>query len=108
MGKGKVIAGFVLGIIGLLMGFGFLISILALPVSVIGLILSVSGGKQLRGAGVRSGMATASLVISIIATSFSAITFFTCGICILWTAARAADIAFTDWESLLELFEYSI
>ncbi|MGN1096204.1 MAG: hypothetical protein ACI4QR_07415 [Eubacteriales bacterium] len=88
MGKGKVIAGFVLGIVGIV--FGFLngwFSLVALPISIVGLVLSISGGKQLKAAGGKSGLATAGLVLGIIAVVISAITFFTCGLCIICAGA---------------------
>lgn len=88
MGKGEVIAGFVLGIVGIVLGFlNVWFSLVALPVSIIGLVLSVSGGKQLKAAGSASGLATAGLVLGIIAVVISAITFFTCGICVICAAS---------------------
>lgn len=84
MGKGTTIAGFVLSIAGLVLGFfSGVFSIIGLPVSIVGLILAVVGGKKLRANGQPAGLATAGLVIGIIAVVISAITFFTCGICIL-------------------------
>ena len=82
MGKGFSIAGFVLGIVGLILGFfGTWFSIAALPIAIVGLVLSVIAGKQLRAAEQPAGLATAGLVIGIIAVVFTAIFFFTCGIC---------------------------
>ena len=46
-----------------------------------GITLSASAGKKLKLAGLPAGMATAGLVIGIIATVISGITFFTCGVC---------------------------
>lgn len=84
MGKGKAVAGMVLGIIGIVFGLlNGIFSIIGLPVAVIGLILSVVGGKQLKAAGQPSGVATAGLVLGIIAVVFTGIAFFTCGLCIL-------------------------
>lgn len=62
MGKGKAIAGLVLGIIGVVCGClnGFF-SIIGLPVAIVGLILLVVGGKQLRADQQPSGIATAGL-----------------------------------------------
>lgn len=80
------IAGLVLGICGVVfsfIGFGVpVLCILGLPVSIVGLILSVCAGKNQK-----SGLATAGLVIGIIATVFTAITFFTCGICVMCATA---------------------
>ena len=60
MGKGKSIAGMVLGIVGIVLGFlnGWF-SIIGLPVSIVGLVRSVVAGKQLRAEGQPAGMATA-------------------------------------------------
>ncbi len=83
-GKGSAVAGFVLGIIGIVFGIlsGYL-SLLGLPVAITGLVLSVNGGKKLKAAGLPSGIATAGLVLGIIAVVFTAIAFFTCGLCII-------------------------
>jgi len=87
MGKGKAIAGMILGIVGIVFGFlSGIFSLLGLPVSIVGLVLSVLGGKQLKQAGQPAGIATAGLVLGIIAVVFSAIAFFTCGLCILCAA----------------------
>ena len=84
MGKGSAIAGFVLSIVGVVFGFlNGIFSILGLPVSIVGLVLSVVGGKKLAANGQPKGIATAGLVIGIIAVVITAITFFTCGLCIL-------------------------
>lgn len=91
MGKGKAIAGFVLSIVGLaITWFGGWFSIIALPVSIVGLVLSVVGGKALKASAQPHGIATAGMVIGIIATVLSAIFFFTCGVCVLWLADKAA------------------
>ena len=87
IGKGKAIAGLVLGIVGIVLAFlGTYFSIASLPVSIVGLCLSVVGGKQLRANNTPSGIATAGLVLGIIAVVFSAIMFFTCGICTILLA----------------------
>ena len=46
------------------------------------------GGKKLKSVGAPSGVATAGLVLGIIAVVFSAIFFFTCGICTICVAAE--------------------
>lgn len=87
MGKGLTIAGFVCSIVGLVLSwFGTYFSIAALPVSIVGLVLSVVGGKKLRAENGSTGLATAGMVVGIIAVVFSAIFFFTCGICMLVAA----------------------
>lgn len=88
-GKGLRVAGLVLGIVGLVMAlidsfvFAWL-AVLCLPVSIVGLVLSCVGRKK-----AKDGIGTAGLVIGIIAVVFSAITFFTCGICVICVAAGA-------------------
>lgn len=88
MGKGKAIAGLVLGIVALIICWipvwG---AIPSLPMAIVGLVLSVLGGKKAKAAGQKSGLATAGLVIGIIATVLSAITFLTCGVCVVCVAA---------------------
>ena len=85
--KGKAIAGLVLGIVALVFGFiPGICAVLSLPMAIVGLVLSVVGGKALKAAGQPAGMATAGLVIGIIAIVFTAISFFTCGICTLCVA----------------------
>ena len=88
-GKGLAVAGLVLSIVGLVLGFfaGWF-SIIALPVSIVGLVLAVMGGKKLKAVGAPAGIATAGLVLGIIAVVFSAIFFFTCGICTICVAAE--------------------
>ena len=91
--QGKVIAGFSLGIAGLVLSFiGGWFSIIALPVAVVGLILSIIGGKEYKAAGETNGLATAGLVIGIIAVAVSAIFFFTCGVCVLCVADELSEI----------------
>lgn len=82
--KGLTIAGFVATLVGLVLSFlsGFL-SIIALPISIVGLVLAIMGGKKFKNAGQNSGLATAGLVIGIIAVCISAVCFFTCGLCAL-------------------------
>ncbi len=77
MGKGQAVAGFVLGIIGVTLSIisGYC-AFIALPASIVGLVLSVIGGKKLKSNGQGSGIATAGLVLGIIAVVFSAIVFF--------------------------------
>lgn len=85
--KGKATAGLVLGIVGLVFSFlGTWFSVIALPIAIVGLILSVSGKKALVAAGQPAGIGTAGLVLGIIAVVFSAIFFFTCGICTICVA----------------------
>ena len=85
--KGKAIAGLVLGIVGIVFSFlGAWFSVIALPIAIVGLVLSVMGKKTLAAAGQPTGLGTAGLVLGIIAVVFSAISFFTCGICTICVA----------------------
>ena len=60
MGKGKAIAGFVLGIVGIVFALlGTWFSIIGLPIAITGLCLSVAGGKALKANNLPSGIATA-------------------------------------------------
>ena len=112
--KGKAIAGLVLGIVALVSSsiFGGFISgwcyVLALPMAIVGLCLSASAGKELKVAEQPRGIATAGLVIGIIATVLSAITFLTCGICVITAAVgglvadQAGDQLTNDIEDMFE------
>ena len=86
-----VVAGFIVALVGLIFGLiGFAVpicAILGLPIAIVGLVLSIVGGKKAPGK-----MATAGLVIGIIATVFTAINFFTCGLCVICTAAAGAAV----------------
>lgn len=90
MGKGKAIAGLVLTIVALVCGFiAGIPSVLGLPMAIVGLVLAVLGGKQLKANGQKAGIATAGLVLGIIAVVITAITFFTCGLCTLCAMGTA-------------------
>ncbi len=93
MGKGQSIAGFVLSIVGLALSFlTGVFSIIALPTSIVGLVLSIIGGKKYKANGEKSALATAGLVIGIIAVCISGILFFTCGICVLAFAGAGSQL----------------
>ena len=99
--KGLSIGGLVSAILGLVLcWFGGWFSIIALPLAIVGLVLSAVGGKKLKAAGQSKGVATAGLVIGIIATVFSAIFFFTCGVCVLCVANELED-AYGDLNNAL-------
>ncbi|MBQ9773545.1 MAG: hypothetical protein IJW30_02670 [Clostridia bacterium] len=83
MGKGKAIAGLVLSIVGLVISFFGILSFVGLPCAIVGLVLSVLGGKSLKAAEQPTGLATAGLVVGIIATALCSILFLTCGLCTL-------------------------
>lgn len=83
------IAGFILSIVGVVLSFlggvtGGIASIVALPVSIVGLVLSCIARKKNS-----SGIATAGMIIGIIAVVLSGIMFFTCGICTLLVLGAA-------------------
>ena len=82
MGKGQAIAGMVLGIVSLVICWFGLLAFVALPLAIVGLVLAVVGGKKLKANRQSSGIATAGLVLGIIATVLSSITFITCGLCV--------------------------
>lgn len=91
--QGKVITGFVLGIVAIICSFiGGWFSIIALPMAIVGLVLSIIGGKEYKAAGQKNGLATAGLVIGIVAVVFSAIFFFTCGVCVLCVADELNEL----------------
>ena len=93
MGKGKATAGFVLSIVGVVFGLlSGIFSIVGLPIAIVGLCLAVSGGKALKRNEQPTGIATAGLVLGIIAVVFTTIAFFTCGICILCAGAAGAEL----------------
>ena len=95
MGKGQSIAGLILGILGIVFAFGPIsawLCVIALPVAIVGLVLSVVGGKKLKANGQPKGIATAGLVIGIIAVVFAAISFFTCGLCVICVEATGSAL----------------
>ncbi len=92
--KGKAVAGLVLGIVSIVFGFlGTWFSVIALPMAIVGLVLSVMGGKALKAAGQPAGIATAGLVLGIIAVVLTGIFFFTCGICTICVASAVNNAA---------------
>ena len=52
-----------------------------LPMSILGLVLSIVGNKKQK-----NGLGTAAFVLSLLAVIFTAITFFTCGLCVICAA----------------------
>ena len=69
MGKGLSIAGFVLSLVGLVCGFVFWY--ISIPCSIVGLVLSIVGGKKLKANNAPRGLATAGMVIGIVSLSLS-------------------------------------
>lgn len=87
MGKGLYITGFVLSLVSLVICWFGVLSFGALPMAIVGLILSILGGKKAKANGSKSGLATAGMVIGIISVVLSAIGFFACGVCVIIAAA---------------------
>ncbi len=87
--KGLSITGLVLGIVSLVIGWFGVLSFVALPLAIVGLVLAILAGKKYKAAGQKSGLATAALVVSIIAVSVCAITFISCGLCVACAATSA-------------------
>lgn len=85
MSKAKY--GLALGIGGLaasLLGafpFKTFLIIAGLTLAIVGLVVSVMAGKELRDNGESSNAATAGLIVGILATTICAILFFSCGLC---------------------------
>ncbi len=74
----------VLTIVGTLMaliGIAIIPAYLSLPLSVIGLILATRAGKLNRSVKADTTLSTTALVVGIIATVLSVLSFLTCGLC---------------------------
>ena len=92
MGKGLSITGMILGIVSLVLCWFGIASLVALPLAIVGLVLSCVGGKKLKANNAPHGIATAGLVIGIIAVVLTGITFVTCGLCTLCVMCEAAAV----------------
>ncbi len=86
--KGGLILGIVAlvsAILGCVGPFGFTVSMIlilaSLPLAIVGLVLSVMGGKELKAQGISSGAATAGLIVGIVSTVICGILFVSCGLC---------------------------
>lgn len=90
------VVGFVLGILAMVVSYlgvytlnsndisltlPIIVEAAGLVMAVVGLILSVKARKSLRAAGKSTGLATAGLVVGIIATVVCAIMFVSCVLC---------------------------
>lgn len=111
--KVKAIVGFILTIVAIVFAFGIgplaiagWLCVASLPVAIVGLCLSVSARKGLKAEGQSAGLATAGLIVGIIATVFAAISFVTCGLCTICATLgenaieNAADDAAKELENL--------
>lgn len=81
------VAGLVLGIAGIVLCFFGWFSIIALPASIVGLVLACIARKKNK-----TGIATAGMVVGIVAVVLSAIVFFTCGILLIGVVAEASKL----------------
>lgn len=83
-GRGKAVASLVLGIISVVFFWAGYFSVITAILAIIGLVLAVSGKKDMQASGNYSsrGMATAGLVLSIIGLVLSAISIVSCVICV--------------------------
>jgi len=86
-GKGLGIAGMILGIVALVL---FCIWYVAIPCAIVGLILSLIGKKKSKEANAPTGMATAGLILSVIALAFDLLIAILAivGIAVLSSAAK--------------------
>lgn len=75
-GKGLSVASLVLGIIAMVLLFTGWFTIISVVLGVVGLALGISGKKK-----TPNGMATAGIVLSIIALSLGALIFVSCVVC---------------------------
>ena len=81
-GKNCSIAALILGIISICLCFPYLLSALAMACGIVGIICATNGQKYCLAAGEPTSLATAGLVLSIIGLTISAISFFTCTLCV--------------------------
>ena len=108
--KGMSITGMILGIASLFLtlvfGWWTVLTWVTLPMAIVGLILSVIGGKKMKAAGESAGIATAGLIIGIISVVFNGIFFFACGLCYMCTACGANAIENELEDALNEVSRY--
>ncbi|MBE6654511.1 MAG: hypothetical protein E7608_03540 [Ruminococcaceae bacterium] len=98
--KAKVFSSFVMSIVAIVFGcLPGMFSVIALPIAIVALIFSITGGKAMKANGEEYGFITPSLILGIIATSFTAITFFTCGICLACNFYKSV----TSFSSLFDI-----
>ena len=88
MGKGLAISGFILSLVGLVCSFAFFY--VSLPCAIVGLILSVNGGKKLKANAMPHGLATAGMVLGIISICLAGI-MTACGICAVCAIGNLAN-----------------
>ena len=81
-GNGMGVAGMVLGIIAIVTCWWGYAAIVSMILAIVGLVLSIMGRKKNAEVGAPAGMATAGLIMSIIALVLSVIVFIACAICV--------------------------
>ena len=108
--KGMSITGMIVGIVSLsltlVFGWWTALTWVTLPMAIVGLILSVIGGKKLKAAGQSAGIATAGLIVGIISVVFNGIFFFACGLCYMCTACGASVIGNDMEDALNDISRY--
>ena len=77
-GKNCSIAALILGIVSIVLCFPYVLSALAMACGIVGIICATNGQKYC----LEAGQPTAGLVLSIIGLTLSAISFFTCTLCV--------------------------
>ncbi len=92
-GKVFAIAGFVLSIVAVVLGFFGILALIALPASIVGLVLSVIGRKKCALANTPMGLGTAGFVLGIVAVSITGIQFLTCGLCSVCYVIEFGELA---------------
>ncbi len=92
----KAIVGLTLGLVSLLLGmlglFFPISAVFSLPVAIAGLICSVIGRKEVASIGGVTAVGNAGYVIGIIAVVFGAMSFLTCGLCVLFVPEPGMDV----------------
>lgn len=85
------IASLILCIIGLILPLPSLVNTILLygsfPLSIVGLVSAIVGGKELKRAGEISGISIAALIVGIFTVAICGILFISCGLCELCMAA---------------------
>ena len=81
-GKNCSIAALILGIVSIVLCFPYILSALAMACGIVGIICATNGQKYCLEAGQPTGLATAGLVLSISGLTLSAISVFTCTLCV--------------------------
>lgn len=84
--KNLSIIGFWINLVALILSvfpmlFNYWASILAFPIAIIGLCLSAFAVRMYKDARKKSALATIGMIIGLVATVYSSITFATCGLC---------------------------